>query len=89
MQTAPYGSWVSPISATDLVRSQHPVSGGGYVDGELWWTEARSAEAGRQSVRRFGADGEPEDVLPAPWNARTRVHEYGGDSWTAGPDGSL
>jgi len=20
-------------------------------------------------------------VLPAPWNARTRVHEYGGLSW--------
>jgi dipeptidyl aminopeptidase/acylaminoacyl peptidase len=89
MQTAPYGSWTSPISAADLVRSQHPVGGGRYVGGELWWIEARPAEAGRQSVRRFGADGEPEDVLPAPWNARTRVHEYGGASWTAGPDGSL
>ena len=22
------------------------------------------------------------DVLPAPWNARTRVHEYGGGAWT-------
>ncbi|HEV2886476.1 MAG TPA: prolyl oligopeptidase family serine peptidase, partial [Jatrophihabitans sp.] len=89
MQTAPYGSWTSPISAADLVRTQHPVSDAHHVDGQLWWTELRSVEAGRQSVRRFGADGEPEDVLPAPWNARTRVHEYGGASWTAGPDGSL
>jgi dienelactone hydrolase len=89
MQTAPYGSWTSPISAADLVRSQHPVSGGCYVDGELWWTEPRAAEAGRQSVRRFGPGGEPEDILPAPWNARTRVHEYGGASWAPGPDGSL
>ncbi|HEX8094270.1 S9 family peptidase [Jatrophihabitans sp.] len=89
MQTAPYGSWTSPISAADLVRSQHPVYGGHYVGGELWWSELRPAEAGRQSIRRLAADGEPEDVLPAPWNARTRVHEYGGASWTAGPDGSL
>ena len=26
-------------------------------------------------------------MLPAPWNARTRVHEYGGGAWTATPDG--
>jgi dipeptidyl aminopeptidase/acylaminoacyl peptidase len=36
-----------------------------------------------------GADGEPEDVLPAPWNARTRVHEYGGGAWTTTHDGAL
>ncbi|HST47562.1 S9 family peptidase [Jatrophihabitans sp.] len=89
MQTAPYGSWSSPISASDLVASAHPVSGGRYVGDQVWWTEQRPAEAGRQSVRRFGADGQPEDVLPPPWNARTRVHEYGGASWTATPDGSL
>ena len=28
------------------------------------------------------------DVLPAPWNARTRVHEYGGGAWTVA-DGTL
>jgi dienelactone hydrolase len=89
MQTAPYGSWKSPITAADTVRTQHPAGGGRYVQGQVWWTELRPAEAGRQSVRRFDADGEPEDVLPAPWNARTRVHEYGGASWTPGPDGSL
>lgn len=26
--------------------------------------------------------GEVIEVLPAPWNARTRVHEYGGRPWT-------
>jgi dienelactone hydrolase len=89
MKIAPYGSWTSPISAADLVRSQHPVSGGRYVGEQFWWTELRPAEAGRQSVRRFGPDGKPEDVLPSPWNARTRVHEYGGVPWTASADGSL
>ncbi len=89
MQNAPYGSWTSPISAADLVASAHPVGGGRYVGDQVWWTEQRPAEAGRQSVRRLGADGQPEDVLPVPWNARTRVHEYGGSSWTATADGDL
>ncbi len=89
MQTAPYGSWASPISAADLAGTFHPVAGGRHVGGQLWWTELRPAEGGRQSVRRFGADGKPEDVLPPPWNARTRVHEYGGASWAATADGTL
>lgn len=90
MHTAPYGSWTSPITATDLVAGEHPVSGARYLaDGQVWWTELRSAEGGRSSVRRYGPDGEPVDVLPAPWNARTRVHEYGGSSWVVTDDLSL
>jgi dipeptidyl aminopeptidase/acylaminoacyl peptidase len=29
---------------------------------------------------RWTAGSEPQDILPPPWNARTRVHEYGGRS---------
>ena len=87
--TAPYGSWTSPISAASLADSGHPVGGGRYVGDDVWWLELRSAEGGRYAVRRAGADGEPEDVLPAPWNARTRVHEYGGGAWTTTDDGAL
>lgn len=29
------------------------------------------------------------EVLPAPWSARSRVHEYGGGAWTADADGIL
>lgn len=35
------------------------------------------------------ADTQPVDVLPAPWNARTRVHEYGGGAWTTTDAGAL
>jgi len=85
---APYGSWRSPISAADLVTSGHPVEGGTYVGEQVWWSELRPAEGGRYAIRRL--DGaEPVDVLPAPWNARTRVHEYGGGAWTATQDGTL
>ena len=33
------------------------------------------------------AVGSAEEMLPAPWNARTRVHEYGGKSYLPLPDG--
>ncbi|GAB2467022.1 S9 family peptidase [Jatrophihabitans fulvus] len=88
MTVAPYGTWPSPITAADLAASAHPVAGGRFVGDEIWWLELRSSEGGRYAVRRHGADGSPVDVLPAPWNARTRVHEYGGGAWTV-VDGAL
>lgn len=87
--TAPFGSWISPISAADLAASGHPVDGGRFVGDEVWWSELRPTEGGRTAIRRRGADGEAVDVLPAPWNARTRVHEYGGGAWTVTDDGVL
>lgn len=79
--TASYGSWASPIAASDLATAGHPVSGGRYVgDDQIWWLEQRPTEAGRYLIRRHTTDGD-EDVLPMPWNARSRVHEYGGGAW--------
>ena len=86
---APYGSWESPVSAADYAAGSHPVGGGRFVNDEVWWLELRPAEGGRYAVRRQGADGEPEDLLPAPWNARTRVHEYGGAAWTVNVEGVI
>jgi dipeptidyl aminopeptidase/acylaminoacyl peptidase len=85
---APYGAWVSPISADSVADSGHPVGGAQFVGAGVWWLEARPAEGGRYAVRRAGVDG-PEDVLGPPWNARTRVQEYGGGAWVATPDGIL
>lgn len=87
--TAPYGSWTSPISAADLAGGAHPVDGGRFVGEEVWWSELRPAEGGRYAIRRRDRAGEPVDVLPAPWNARTRVHEYGGGAWTTDSAGRL
>lgn len=50
---------------------------------EVWWDEPRPHEGGRRCVVRRTADGRIEDVLPAGWNARNRVMEYGGRSWRA------
>jgi dipeptidyl aminopeptidase/acylaminoacyl peptidase len=85
----PYGAWPSPITAADVARSGHPVGGATFVGTDIWWDERRPSEGGRTAVRRTGDDGQPVDVLTAPWNARTRVHEYGGGSWTATDAGVL
>ncbi|MBE3590697.1 MAG: S9 family peptidase [Firmicutes bacterium] len=75
---APYGSWRSPITAELIVRGSVGLAGV-WIDGDdVLWLEARPWEAGRNVVVRRSADGTVEDVTPAPFNARTRVHEYGG-----------
>ena len=84
--TVPYGAWPSPIAAADVAGGALRLSGARLVgDGEVWWTEGRPAEGGRSVVVRCrytdGAAGETSDVLPPGWNARTRVHEYGGVPW--------
>ena len=77
-QTAPYGSWKSPISA-DLISTEGRRIIEAVTDGEdIYWIEMRPAEGGRYVIVRRTPDGQTTDVIPAPFNARTRVHEYGG-----------
>src|SRR6202521_2900822 len=80
-QTRPYGSWRSPITAHAIVAG---VIGLGQIqlDGDdLYWIEQRPAEAGRNVVVRRRAGGTIEDITPPEYNARTRVHEYGGGAY--------
>ena len=81
-KTARYGSWKSPITS-DLIVAQSISLSEVCLDGEhLYWLEGRPQEQGRNVVVRAGSDGLPADITPPPYNARTRVHEYGGGSWT-------
>lgn len=83
-----YGSWKSPITA-DLIVAETVSFGGVWIDGDdIYWSELRPAEAGRNAVVRRTAAGDVEDVLPAPFSARTRVNEYGGGA-VAVADGSV
>ena len=41
---------------------------------------SRPGEGGRQALVRHDGSG-AHDVLPAPWDVRTRVHQYGGGSY--------
>ncbi|MGW6570797.1 prolyl oligopeptidase family serine peptidase [Streptomyces sp. NPDC054945] len=81
--TRPYGSWPSPLDAGLAASLDGRPEYLGTVGPEVWWTEPRPEEAGRRTlVRRRLADGTPEITeLPAPWNVRSRVTEYGGLPW--------
>jgi dipeptidyl aminopeptidase/acylaminoacyl peptidase len=78
----PCGSWPTPISSELVVRAAARPGALAVDGGAVWWSESRPGEGGRTAVVRRSADGTVTDVLPAPWNARTRVHEYGGGAWT-------
>ncbi|MGY1579451.1 prolyl oligopeptidase family serine peptidase [Streptomyces sp. MN13] len=81
MHTLPYGSWPSPIEAAVAAAHDGRPEYVGFVGDEVWWTEPRPAEGGRRALVRRLPDGEEEAVLPAPWNVRSRVWEYGGRPW--------
>jgi dipeptidyl aminopeptidase/acylaminoacyl peptidase len=87
---AAYGTWASPISAVDAAKGAAAVSYPSLAGGEVWWQERRPSEGGRTAiVASAGPGAEPRELLPAPWNARSRVHEYGGQSYLAVPSFSL
>ena len=78
----PYGTWPSPISAETTTRSGIRFADMLHTDGDdLYWVESRAAEGGRSVIVRRDAAGVVADVGPADFNARTRVHEYGGGAY--------
>ncbi|HYD32724.1 MAG TPA: prolyl oligopeptidase family serine peptidase [Azospirillaceae bacterium] len=80
---APYGTWRSPVTA-DLIVGETIRIGHVAVDGaDTWWVEVRPAEAGRAVVMRRAGDGTLQEMTPPGFNARSRVHEYGGGDFTA------
>jgi len=81
-KTASYGSWKSPLTS-DLIAAQSISLSEPRLDGEqVYWLEGRPKELGRYVVVRASSPGgQGPDMIPKPYNARTRVHEYGGASW--------
>ena len=80
---APYGSWRSFVSASDVAESASR-PGDLVVDGlDLYIGESRPDESGRVAIVKLSStpDAPAEDVLPAPYSARSRVHEYGGGAF--------
>jgi len=77
----PYGSWTSPIAADQIASGAIGLSEIQLDGQEIYWLEMRPTEGGRYMVVRRRSDGTTEDCLPPGFNARTRVHEYGGGSY--------
>lgn len=82
-QKKPYGSWNSPITP-DLVASKMTPLSQIQLDGEdIYWIEGRPKEGGRSTIIHKSMDGSITEVTPSPFDARTRVHEYGGGTYFA------
>lgn len=78
---APYGSWKSPIT-TDLIVAESVGLDATWFDGDdIYWIEIRIKDGGRYVIVKRTPDGRTADVNPPPFNARTRVHEYGGGAY--------
>ena len=88
VKTAPYGSWKSPITSDLIVKESIGLSQVKMDGDEIYWIEMRPSEGGRQVIVRRQANGNNVDVTPSEFNARTRVHEYGGGDYIA-HDGAI
>lgn len=78
MKRAPFGTWTSPLSATDLARSSIALNYVQVIEGVPYWVESRPAEGGRNVLVTAAANGGVRELTPSGYSVRTRVHEYGG-----------
>jgi dipeptidyl aminopeptidase/acylaminoacyl peptidase len=84
-EIAPYGTWTSPIGAADVASAESRFAFPDFAGNEVWWQEGRPAESGRTTIVAAAPGDTARDLLPPPWNARNRVHEYGGKSFLPVP----
>jgi dipeptidyl aminopeptidase/acylaminoacyl peptidase len=78
---APFGTWASPVSVDLMTQAAIGLSGLSVDGQDLYWLEARPSESGRTVLCRRRADGNIEELTPAPFNVGSRVHEYGGGAY--------
>jgi dipeptidyl aminopeptidase/acylaminoacyl peptidase len=81
-QAAPCGAWTSPITAAVVAAGSTPLSGVALDGADLYWLAGRASEGGRTTLLRQRG-GTVRELTPAPFNVRTRVHEYGGGALLA------
>ncbi len=77
---SPFGSWRSPLGAAAVASADVRLSEVDLDDHDIYWLEGRAQDGGRTVlVRRRGDD--VSDVVGAPFDVRSRVHEYGGGAY--------
>ncbi|HEY2926454.1 S9 family peptidase [Piscinibacter sp.] len=84
--TAPFGTWTSPITAQRVASGTRPLAAPRIVGNDICWLEGLPADGGRVVVVRAKNGGPGEIVTPAPFNVRSRVHEYGGGAHVVSGD---
>jgi dipeptidyl aminopeptidase/acylaminoacyl peptidase len=79
--TAPFGSWKSPITSDLIVQGSVGLSQCTFDNEDIYWVELRPRESGRNVIVKWNPNENRVDINPVPFNARTRVHEYGGGDY--------
>ncbi len=82
----PYGHWPSPITPRMAAAGSRRFGTLQGAPDALYWSQSRPEENGRQTILRATADGRVGELLPAPFSARSRVHEYGGGEFLVAGD---
>ena len=72
-----YGNWPSKISARLIVSDSISIDEARQSGDALFYIERRPQEAGHCIIVKI-RHGAAEDILPPPYSAHSRVHEYGG-----------
>ena len=85
-KVAPYGAWQSQITTESIVSDSISLGDVFISDGNIFWQEMRPLEGGRYTIMYQSDNGVKHEILPKSFNARTRVHEYGGGAFLAHKD---
>ena len=88
-QIRPFGLWDSPITPSVVARASVRLGSLQAAGDDIYWSESRPEEGGRQVIVRADAKGKAADILPKPYSARSRVHEYGGGEFLATDSGDV
>ncbi|KAF9524556.1 Alpha/Beta hydrolase protein [Crepidotus variabilis] len=76
-KTAPFGTWISPITAESVTKGANGIAEV-VIDNatsEVYHVESRPSEGGRSVLVRTATQ---QDITGPKWNVRTMVQEYGG-----------
>lgn len=78
-----FGRWPSQISAEFVAGKALRFQTVQALEDCVYWSELRPLEKGRAAIMCASADTSPVDLLPLPYSARSKVHEYGGNAFLA------
>ena len=83
---AAFGTWKSPITAQTIAAGSRTLSSPSVVGDQVFWLEGIAAQGGRVALVSARPDGSSQTVTAAPFNVRSRVHEYGGGAYLVNGD---
>jgi len=83
---AAFGTWKSSITAQTIAAGSKTLSSPCVVGDQAFWLEGIAAQGGRVSLVGARPGSSSETLTAAPFNVRSRVHEYGGGAYLVHAD---